>query len=137
MDIKEAVNILTVLTESLRDNPSQFHIEVNVTGQKITSYGGTGLNINTTGGGVGSTTIGQSISLDGSQIEISQKRGKQVMNDQFNALLRTLSSIIEQLNTESPDKSIISKLYDSLKNTWVPGVIVSVVGSILSNAIGL
>jgi hypothetical protein len=137
MEINEAVVILESLTQSLRDNPSQFHITVNVTGQKITSHGGTGLSITATGGGIGSTTIGQTVSLDGAGIEISQGRGKQAMNDQFNALIQTLTQIIDQLREPSPDRGIISRLYESLRNTWVPGVITSVVGSVLAGAIGL
>ena len=137
MEIKEAITILESLTQSLRDNPSQFHIMVNVTGQKITSHGGTGLSITATGGGIGSTTIGQVVSSDGSQIEISQKHGQQAMNDQFNVLLQTLTQIIDQLKEPSPDKGVISQLFESLKNTWVPGVIISVVGSVLTSAIGL
>jgi len=137
MEIKEAITILESLTQSLIENPSQFHITVNVTGQKITSHGGTGLSITTTGGGIGSTTIGQVVSSDGSQIEISQKRGQQAKNDQFNTLLQTLTQIIDQLKEPSPDKGVISRLFESLKNTWVPGVIISVVGSVLTSAIGL
>jgi len=137
MEIKEAITILESLAQSLIDNPSQFHITVNVTGQKITSHGGTGLSITATGGGISSTTIGQVVSSDGSQIEISQKRGQQAMNDQFNALLQTLTQIIDQLKEPSPDKGVISRLFESLKNTWVPGVIISVVGSVLTSAIGL
>ena len=137
MEINEAITIIESVTQSLKDNPSQFHITVNVTGQKITSHGGTGLSITATGGGMGSTTIGQMVSVDGSQIEISQNRGKQAMNEQFNALFITLTQIIDQLKAESPDRGIISRLYESLKNTWVPGVIASVVGSVLTSAIGL
>jgi len=137
MEINEAITIIESVTQSLKDNQSQFHITVNVTGQKITSHGGTGLSITATGGGMGSTTIGQMVSVDGSQIEISQNRGKQAMNEQFNALFITLTQIIDQLKAESPDRGIISRLYESLKNTWVPGVIASVVGSVLTSAIGL
>jgi len=137
MEIREAINILESLNQAIVENPSQFHITVNVTGQRITSYGGTGFSITASGGSAGSTTIGQVVSVDGSQIEISQKRGHQAINNQFNALLQTINQIVHQLKEPSPDKSIISRLYESLKNTWVPGVIVSVVGSVLANSIGL
>jgi hypothetical protein len=132
MEIDEAVAILESLTQSLRDNPSQFHITINVTGQRITSHGGTGLSITATGGSIGSTTIGQVVSLDG-----SQSRGQQAMNEQFNALLQTLNQIISQLRGASPDRGIISRLYESLRDTWVPEVITSVVGSVLTRTIGL
>jgi hypothetical protein len=137
METDEAIAILESLTQSLRDNPSQFNITISVTGQRITSHGGTGLSITAMGGGIGSTTIGQVVSLDGSQIEISQSRGQQAMNEQFNALLQTLNQIIGQLRGPSPDRGIITRLYESLRNTWVPGVITSVVGSVLTRTIGL
>ncbi len=137
MKIREAINILESLSKAIKENPNQFHITVNVTGQRISSYGGTGLNITASGGSAGSTTIGQVVSADGSQIEISQKRANKAMSDQFNALLQTINQIIQQLKEPSPDKSVISRLYESLKNTWVPGVIVSVVGSVLANSIWL
>jgi len=137
MEIEEAVNIIEEIIQSLKNNPSQFHISVNITGQKITSHGGTGLIITATGGGPGSTTIGQKVSVDGADVQISQNRGRQAMNAQFNALLQTLDKIVEQLQSSSPNQNVISKLYDSLKNNWVPGIIVSVVRSVLTKTIGL
>ena len=137
MKIEEAVNIIEEIIQSLKNNPSQFHISINITGQKITSHGGTGLIITATGGGPGSTTIGQKVSVDGADVQISQNRGRQAMNAQFNALLQTLHEINEQLQSLSPDKNVITQLYNSLKNTWVPGVIVSIVGSLLKKTIGL
>lgn len=137
MEIEEAVSIIEEIIQSLKNNPNQFHISVMTTGQKVTSCGGTGLKITATGGDSGSTTIGQKVSLNGSEIQISQDRSKQAIDVQFNALLQTLHEINEQLQTLAPDKNVISKLYDSLKNNWVPGIIISVVHSVLKNTIGL
>ena len=137
MEIEEAVSIIEEMIQSLKNNPNQFHINVNVTGQKITSHGGTGLSITATGGGPGSTTIGEIVSARGGDVRISQERGKQAKDAQFNALLQTLDKIARQLQSLSPDKNVISKLYDSLKNNWVPDIIVSIIGSILKITIGL
>ena len=65
MEIEEAVSIIEEMIQSLKNNPNQFHINVNVTGQQITSQGGTGLIITATGGGPGSTTIGEIVSASG------------------------------------------------------------------------
>lgn len=135
MEIKEAVDIIEEIIQSLKNNPSQFHISVNVTGQQITSHGGIGLSITATGGGPGSTTIGQKVSVGGADVRILQESGVQAMNAQFNALLQTLHKIAEQLQSSSPDQGVISKLYNSLKNTWVPDIIVSIVGLLLKRAI--
>jgi len=137
MEIEEAIDIIDGIIQSLKDNPKQFHINVNVTGQKITSYGGTGLNITATGGESGSNTIGQFVSANGADIQISQERGMQVMDDKFNALLQTLNKISIELQSSSPDKGIIKQLYNSLTNTWVPGIIFSVISKLLTKAIGL
>ncbi len=137
MENKEAISILEEMIQSIKNNPNQFYINIQVTGQKVTSYGGTGLKITATGGGPGSTTIGQKVSMNGADIQISQNRGKQAMNAQFNALLQTLDKIVEQFQSSSPDKNVISKLYDSLKNNWVPDVIISIIGLVLKKTIGL
>lgn len=136
MDINEAVDIIEGIIQSLKDNPKQFHINVNVTGQRITSYGGTGLSITATGGESGSHTIGQIVSANGADIQISQERGMQAMNDKFNALLQTLNKISVELQSSSPDKGIIKQLYNSLTNTWVPGIIVYVINKLLTKTIG-
>jgi hypothetical protein len=132
MDTKEGIEIIKGIIQSIQDNPSQFHIDVKVIGQQISSYGGTGLIITATGGGPGSTTIGQNVSVNGSQIKIAQQRGNQAIQQQFEALIRVLQEISQQLESSSPDKSKIQCLYQSIKNTWVPGIITSVVGSVLS-----
>lgn len=136
MNINEAVDIIEGIIQSLRDNPKQFNISIHVTGQNITSRGGTGLSITATGGESGSNTIGQVVSANGADIRISQERGMQVMDDQLNTLIQTLHKISIQLQSSSPDKGVIKQLYNSLKNSWVPGVIVSIVGSVLTKAIG-
>jgi len=116
MKIEEAVSIIEEMIQSLKNNPNQFHINLNVTGQQITSQGGTGLIITATGGGPGSTTIGEIVSASGGDVRISQERGRQAIDAQFNALLQTLDKIVEQLQTSFPNQNVISKLYDSLKN---------------------
>jgi hypothetical protein len=139
MDRNEARQLVKAIKESITSDPGQFNIAiaVNVTGQKIVSHGGTGLHIQATGGGPGSTTVGQQVSVDGSHIEIGRQHGLAAMGQQLQALADALDTIIVQLEAETPDKSIVSRAYTSLKDTWVPGVITSVLGCVLSRAIGL
>ncbi|MCJ7426441.1 MAG: hypothetical protein MUO17_04860, partial [Dehalococcoidales bacterium] len=133
---KEAAEIIDSMIEAIRANPNQFQIEVNVSGQSINVSGGIGLNISATGGGPGSTTIGQNISLDDTQIEIAQKAGINAMNQQIKALIESLNAISRELKSQTPNKQGISKIYQSLTNTWVPQLITSVLGSILARSIG-
>ena len=137
MELTQAADIVQTISESLKSNPDQFHINITVTGQQITSHGGTGLKINATGGGPKSTTVGQIVSMDGAQIEILRGKANQAMTEQVTALINSLDVISEELRSSSPDKSIIQHRIDSLRGTWVPGVISGVLSNILSSAIGI
>lgn len=137
MDVKDASEIIYSIAESIKAHPNQFHIEVNVTGQSISSHGGIGAVISATGGAPGSTTIGQSVSMNGAQIRIAQKAGVTAMNQQLQSLVEALNQISNELKAKQPDKSKISKIYKSLKGTWVPQLIISVLGYILVKSIGI
>ena len=137
MESREAAGIVQAMSDSLRSDPHQFHIRINVVGQKITSHGGTGLKITATGGGPGSTTVGQVVSIDGTQIQISRDQADEAMRRQVTALADSLDAIAAELRPASPDKSRIQHIFNSLKDTWVPGLIIGVLSNVLSSAIGL
>lgn len=137
MDAQEAAEVIRGVAISLREDPAQFHITVNVTGQKVTSYGGTGLSITAVGGGPGSSTIGQSVTIGENEVEVAKTKGAVAMEEQVAALLRSLEAIASQLEAESPDVGFIRGAYRALLNTWVPGVITSVVGTVVAKAVGL
>ena len=137
MELTQAADIVQTISESLKSNPDQFHINITVTGQQITSHGGTGLKIDATGGGPKSTTVGQIVSMDGAQIEILRGKANQAMTEKITALINSLDVISEEFRSSSPDKSIIQHRIDSLRGTWVPGVISGVLSNILSSAIGI
>lgn len=138
MNEKEASEIIDSIIDSIKNNPNQFKIEINVTGQSISNVsGGIGLSVSATGGGPGSTTIGQKISMNGMQIRIAQKAGVDAMNQQMQTLIDSLSAISNELTSRKPDIKKISKIYQSLKNTWVPSLITSMLGSILAKSIGI
>ncbi|MEW5993688.1 MAG: hypothetical protein AB1744_04745 [Candidatus Zixiibacteriota bacterium] len=136
MTSAEAIEIIETIVDSLRSNPNQFNLEIKVIGQNIASSGGIGLNLSTTGGGPSSTTIGQVVSVGGNQIEIANKAAIEAMNSQYDALIDALSNIIVELKSSNPNKSRIMSILESLKNTWVPGVITSVLGNVISNCLG-
>ena len=108
-------------------------------GQRATSQGGTGLRASAAGGGYGSTTIGHAVSAAGgaAEVAISQQQGTQAMDQQIQGLIEALTAIATQLASNSPDKGFIKRTYDSLLNTWVPGIITSVVGNVLTKTVGL
>lgn len=132
MDKETAARLVDAIRQSLQTEPGQFHLEVNVSGQTISVQGGTGLVINAHGGGLGSTTVGQSITLDGTHIKIASRKGHQAMEQQVAALVQTLDDLATELRKAKPDRSLAERLVASLAGTWVPGVITSVLGNIIT-----
>jgi hypothetical protein len=51
MTSNEAAAVIRAMSRSLAANPAQFDIQINMTGQQVTSHGGTGIQIAATGGG--------------------------------------------------------------------------------------
>jgi hypothetical protein len=91
MTTVEAAQVVRAISGSVRTNPGQFQIHIQITGQSVVSHGGTGLSITAIGGGPGSSTTGQKVA--------------------------------------------VRPIYDGLVGTWVPGVIISVVGNVLTSAL--
>ena len=73
MKKNEAVTIIKTIIDSIEKEPAQFHIDVRVIGLQISSSGGIGQQIIAAGGGPGSTTVGQSVSMGGAQIQFAHK----------------------------------------------------------------
>jgi len=65
-------------------------------------------------------------------MDIINEKANGKINEDITNLLNTLASISEELKKDKPNKSKIYTLYEMLKNTWVPGVITSVIGNLLS-----
>ena len=133
----EAAEVIEAMATALRANPQQFHINISVIGQRVTSYGGTGMVVNAVGGGPGSTTIGNQVTMGGAQVQLSPLQGGQAMDQQFGALLQTLQDLATQLRSPKPDRSLIQRTIDGLKDSWVPGVITSAIVALIGKALGL
>jgi len=136
MEIYEAADLVEAIARSIAENPSQFHFEINVTGTRATSIGGgTALSVQATGGGPGSTTIGYQSSMSGANIEIAQKTANAAIGQEMSALVDTLNNLVSELRSATPDKNRISTILDSLKQSWIPNVITSVVASVITATI--
>lgn len=132
MDKQEGAEVIESIIKSLKSNPQQFQINVNVKTIGVTGKakgGGAGAIGIAYGGGTG---ISASASADGVSIETAQNKGNDAMTKEINSLILTLSDIANQLRQDNPDRSKLRRLYESLRETWVPGVIVSVVGNVLT-----
>jgi hypothetical protein len=131
----EAAEVIEAMAASFRANPAQFTIEIHMTGQKAMNTGGIGFASTAIGDGPGSTTIGNQVTV-GQDANIEFK-AKQAFDQQGNAMLQTLQTIAAELRKPQPDRSLIQRAMASLKSAWVPGVITSVAGNVLTKALGL
>jgi hypothetical protein len=61
----EAAELIETMIASIKTNPAQFNISVSVIGQSVVSHGGIGMKVTAVGGGPGSTTIGNQVSMGG------------------------------------------------------------------------
>jgi len=136
METSEAADLIQIIAESIKKNPNQFNFTINISGaQAIVKNGGTGINIQTSGGGPGSQTIGLKSEVKVSEPEIEQVKNE--MKKEFLEISKLIQSISNELRSNKPDKSKIRKIYDSLQNKWVPNLIIMVIGHILTNSMGI
>ena len=133
----EAAGLVDAIADSIRTDPGQFHLELKVIGQSIVSHGGIGMAMSVTGGGPGSKTIGNKVSVGPASVEIARSQAGQAMDQQAVALLEQLATISAELRKPEPDRGLLRSTLASLKNTWVPGVIIGVLGNLLSKAVGI
>lgn len=137
MNKLDSVNIIEALISSLKESPDQFNINISVTGQSIVSNGGIGQVVTATGGAAGSTTIGQKVSVNSGDVKLANQKATRALDEQYTALINSLESIKSELESDSTNIGLVEKIYNSLKNTWVPGLVISVVGTALSSTLGI
>lgn len=136
MTKEQASQLIKDIAVSIKNDPTQFHFNVSITGMNVRAAGGsTGLIVSATGGGPGSNTTGLNVSLNQAQIDIARQGVSTALSEQVSALCDTLNQIAQSIEVENKDR--VRALYQSLLNTWVPGVITSVVGNVLSIAMGI
>lgn len=133
MELLEAAELIDGMAKSIREKPSQFHFEIEISGTKATAIGGgVGLSVQARGGGPGSTTIGYQSTLSGASIEIAQKAANDAIRQEMSALVDVLGNLVAELRSASPDKKRITAILDSLKQSWIPNLITSVVANIIT-----
>ena len=136
MEVNEATQLIEAIAKSIEQNPGQFHFTVNVTGTRGTAIGGgTGISVHTTGGGPGSQTTGFQSTINGTDIEIAQRAADATISKQMSELVETLNNLASELRRPMPNKTSISSMLASLKQTWVPNVIASLVANIITRVV--
>ena len=135
MTYEEAAQLIEVISKSIRDNPSQFQFEVNVSSIGTIAMGmdgGKGIDVKATGGGPGSTTIGYQSISGGPNVQIAQKAANEAVVQQMSALVQNLNNLASEFRSAKPDKGRIKRILDSLTERWVPNVIVAIVANIIA-----
>ncbi|XCY77446.1 hypothetical protein QLG25_14095 [Pseudomonas sp. CBR-F] len=137
MERSEAVLIIRTLVESISAQPKQFNINVQATavGQSISTSGGIGMVVNATGGGPGSSVIGNQVRVGSADIKIAYEAADTAITQQMQGLIDSLSELAKQLESEKPDEGLIHKVISSLKDSWVPPLITAVVNAVTGLAL--
>ena len=138
MDRTEAAKLIQDIADSLKHHPDQFHLQVSGVGAiGIARGGGTGISSTAIGGGPGSTAIGLQATVRGGEggIQVVRGRADERTRQLVLELAQELISIARELRLSSPDVGRIRRIFDSLMNTWVPGVITSMLANVLTMAL--
>ena len=137
MKASEAAEVIDAISRSMRENPTQFHFTVNVAGPSTPVYGGgIGASVPRVGGGIGTAVTGPNVLLSSADITIAQGRGTRAFVQKLEELASALADLAQQLRSPQPDRPRIERLVASMTGTWVPGVVTSVVGKVVSMAMG-
>ncbi len=137
MEPKEAAVIIDKIIESLRRNPGQFNINVNVSTAGaigIGGPGGSGIVGIAQGGGTGFRASASAPSA--AQIKIGQQAGLQQVSSELSQMLSVLEQLKTELLSQPPSKSKIKSFLDSIKGKWLPEVVVSVVSELITSTLG-
>jgi hypothetical protein len=136
MNTQEATTLIQSILDSMKTNPTQFNFNVSVKtigAMGIGGPGGAGIVGIANGGGIGFQASAASPSS--MQIEIAQQQANAHINAQADVALNALESIVQELRNQSMSVAKRDGFIAQLKTTWLPNVVVTLVGAILSSAI--
>lgn len=124
--------------DSLKQQPNQFTLNVTAVGAVgIASGGGTGINVETHGGGPGSQTTGMIARADGTQVNIAHAAADTALKQEAEKAVKLLTDIKTALQASKVDKpTVISKLTEFAK-TYVAPVLKSVIEALVKKKLGL
>lgn len=129
MNKEEFIEIVEKIIQSLKENPDQFHVNVNVstTGLKVESTGrSTGIRSTVYGG----TGIHATAEVGKEDIEIAQGLADKEFKKRLDRLIESLEKIKTEASKDIPDKNRIRRLVDELK-LYAPAMIGAVLSKLL------
>jgi len=126
---EEFVGVVDSIIQSLRDNPNQFHVNINIstTGLKIESSGeSTGIRATVYGG------TGVSARAEGGKGDIVITRGiaDQEFKERLGKLVESLEAIKLEVKKDKPDKNRMRNLLYGLKE-YGPDIVGAILGKLL------
>jgi len=123
---------------SLRQQPNQFNLAVNVTGLHVTSTGpGTGMKVEVHGGGAGSQTTGLNVTTSGADLNIVQRDADQALKQQAEKAISLLSEIKSLLQAPKVDKQTITSRLTEFGKTYVAPALKAIVEALGKKKLGL
>lgn len=136
MNSYEAATLVQSILDSMKADPAQFSFNVSVTmvgAMGIGGSGGAGIVGISNGGGIGFQASASAPSH--MQIQIAQQQANAEINKQATVALEALESIVRELRSQSMSTAKRDGFLAQLKTTWLPNVIVTLVGTILNAVI--
>ncbi|WP_429065561.1 hypothetical protein [Aeromonas veronii] len=135
MNTSEAETLIQVIFDSIRSNPHQFNFNVTVKtigAMGIGGVGGPGIVGIANGGGIGFQV---SSSPSQVQIQIAHEQAEQAISNQADIVFQTLESILQELRSQTMSAEKSNGFIAQLKSTWIPNVLISLIGTILQASI--
>jgi len=136
MKTSEAEALIRVVLDSIRSNPHQFNFNVTVKtvgAMGIGGAGGPGIVGIANGGGIGFQVSSSSPSQV--QIQIAHEQAEQAISKQADIVFQTLESILQELRSQTMSAEKSDSFIAQLKSTWIPNVLISLIGTILQASI--
>lgn len=135
MDAQEAIKLIDAISESLRNDPSQFHYDVHVeqTGLKVQQTGpGIGYISSVTGGGTGTQIT---VSATTGDVKLVRSKVDEAVIQDVKSALNLLEELKEKLSEEKPNKSSLEKIIEGLKKTVLSPALVAAITTAINMAI--
>lgn len=129
MNKEEFARIVDSIIKSLKENPNQFHVNINIssTGLRVESSGrSTGIRSIVYGG----TGINARAETGKEDIRIAQGIASQEFRKRLSKLIGSLEEIRTEVKKDKPDKSRMRTILDELK-PYAPAIVSAVLNKLL------
>ena len=134
-DVQTAVAAMDAAIVSLQQKPNQFSVQETCIGLQATSTGsGTGLSVNTIGGGAGSQTTGLRMQLSDAQCNIVANNAVNQSSEQAIELLKEIKSALQVPKIDEPN--LLSKL-STFAQLYIAPVLPAVLEAVIKKALHL